>query len=151
MKKKPLLVRLGVTRGKIWAWVIAPALIATFASTTVSYATGAQIYRVDTVFVPKTIEVMKELPIPPIMQAIAECESQDKQFNKDGSVVTGRKVPSDRGRWQINAGYWREKALELGYDIETEEGNKDMAMWLFLNRGTRDWSASSKCWVRKTS
>ena len=84
--------------------------------------------------------------VPPIMKAIATCESQGKQYKKDGSVVTGKVNPGDKGKWQINEGVWGAQAKKLGYDIHTEKGNEAMAMWIFEHKGSVPWRASSDCW-----
>lgn len=84
--------------------------------------------------------------LPPVLERIAECESGGKQFEENGSVVTGRLNSKDKGKFQINEFYWGEKAKELGHDIYTLEGNTAMARWIFENHGTGAWVHSSKCW-----
>lgn len=97
-------------------------------------------------------EAMKPLPVfefknlPPILIAIANCESGDRQFNKDGSVIQGRVNPLDTGKFQINLKYWGAKAEELGYDLSTEDGNTRMALYIYKHYGTDPWFWSSGCW-----
>ena len=81
-----------------------------------------------------------------ILDEIAECESDGQQFNRDGSVLLGRKNPDDIGEHQINLFWWGDKAVELGFDIYTEEGNRAMAEWIIDHRGTQDWYLSAHCW-----
>lgn len=88
----------------------------------------------------------------PILNKIADCESGNgskgsaTQFKSGQVLVKGNKNGSvDVGLYQINT-VWFKKATELGYDVMTTKGNKEMAEWIYLNRGTGDWSASSKCW-----
>ncbi len=69
------------------------------------------------------------------------------QYGKSGQVLmTGNNDKTvDVGKYAINS-VWYKKATELGYDLTTEKGNHDMAMWIYTNRGTGDWSASASCW-----
>lgn len=89
---------------------------------------------------PPTIE------LPAVMLEIARCESGDKQFHEDGTVVKGVINPKDIGRFQINEYYHLENSKKLGMDIYTLEGNTEYAMWLYEQNGTRDWNWSKKCW-----
>lgn len=155
-KRKPLMERLGITRFKVWGYVVAPALIIALGSTTINYAFDGKVYAVETVFVPKTVEVEKPRALPKILQVIADCESGNgrpgsgRQFHDDGRLVQGVITPADWGKFQINTKVWGDKAKELGYDLTTEEGNTAMALFIFETRGTRDWSASAKCWAKRT-
>lgn len=82
----------------------------------------------------------------PILADIAKCESMFRQFNTDGSVLRGRVNKSDVGLLQINEAYHEEKAVELGLDLETVDGNLAYAQYLYDHEGTRPWNASKKCW-----
>ena len=94
------------------------------------------------------ILVIVETPeIPPILAAIAVCESGSRQFNADGSVLRGRINPKDVGKWQISETYWLEAAKKLGYDIYTIEGNTSMALYIYELYGTQPWKWSENCWV----
>lgn len=74
------------------------------------------------------------------------CESRHRQFDENGDILLGRVDPRDTGRWQINTYYWGEKAIELGYDIYTEQGNYDMAKYILEEaQGESAWSASAPC------
>lgn len=100
----------------------------------------------------QTIEVPAKQPFPAILQRICNAEvtgnpnKTSHQFNADGSVVRGRTTPSDVGYCQINEGINNDLARKLGYDIFTEEGNKDFALYLFNHRGTEPWNASKFMW-----
>jgi len=94
------------------------------------------------------VVVVKDDTLPPVMQRIAQCESQNQQFTKDGKVVRGKRNPHDMGLFQINTVVWGKKAAELGYNIRTQEGNAQMARYLFENYGSVPWQASAKCWSR---
>ncbi len=104
----------------------------------------------------KTVEAIVEVEtVSPVLQRIAGCESQGSaklkgtHFDKNGQVLmrsnTNKTV--DLGKYQINT-VWFAKATELGIDLTTEEGNEQMAMWIYKNRGTGDWSASANCWKK---
>lgn len=73
------------------------------------------------------------------------CESRHRQFNENGDVLQGRVDPDDTGRWQINKRYWLKSAQELGYDIDTEQGNYMMAQHIMEVQGEGAWSASASC------
>lgn len=112
--------------------------------------TGAYYYAKMTI-PPKTVnaEVRVEVPtseFPPILQRICQAESGGKQFLKNGHVVRGKVNPSDVGLCQINETIWNDTARDLGYDIYTEQGNKDMAVYIFNHYGSDPWSSSKLNW-----
>ncbi len=82
----------------------------------------------------------------PILAKIAKCESRYNQFNSKGSVLRGEIVPEDVGLMQINEFFHKEKATELGYDLETVDGNLAYGKYLYDKEGTKPWNASRKCW-----
>lgn len=88
--------------------------------------------------------------IPLVMQEIARCESGNRQFNDDGSVLRGVINSKDVGRFQINEYYHLEQSKKLGMDIYTWDGNTEYAMWLYENKGTIPWNWSKKCWGLST-
>ena len=77
---------------------------------------------------------------------IARCESNLKQFGDNGKVIRGRENASDVGVFQINERYHLKKSADLGFDIETAEGNIEYAVWLMKHEGTRHWIWSKSCW-----
>src|SRR3990167_9408809 len=83
----------------------------------------------------------KEAIIPPILERIAQCESGGSQYNEKG-IVLGVKNPLDKGKWQINEFYHGEIARKLGFDLNTLEGNTNMALWLYEKYGTEPWYLS---------
>lgn len=98
----------------------------------------------------KTVEVEKEVIKQvmikwsdiPMLVRICKAESGLTQFEKNGDVFRGRIDKSDIGKCQINERYNNDEARRLGYDIYTEKGNEEFAVYLFLNRGTQPWLAS---------
>ena len=104
-------------------------------------------YVPDPVVVKDTI-VVRDDTLPPILQRIAHCESGNKQFDSKGRVVRGTITSADTGKFQINKVIWGTQAKKLGYDLEILEGNEAMAVWIFENRGSVPWRASSFCWNR---
>ncbi len=85
----------------------------------------------------------------PILAEIAKCESRFRQVNKDGSVLRGEANKSDVGLMQVNEYYHGEKAVDLGFDLTTINGNLAYAKYLYDKEGTRPWNASAKCWSGK--
>lgn len=95
------------------------------------------------------VVIVKDAALPPVLQRIAQCESKGQHFTKEGKVVRGKRNPHDTGLFQINAAVWGKKAQELGYDIHAQEGNEQMARYLFENYGSVPWQTSSRCWNRQ--
>jgi len=86
--------------------------------------------------------------LPPVMQRIAQCESRGQHVTRHGKVIRGKRNPHDIGLFQINTVVWGKKAEELGYDIRTQEGNEQMARYLFAYYGSVPWQSSAACWNR---
>ena len=82
----------------------------------------------------------------PIALNIARCESTYRQYDDGGAVLRGKVNPEDLGIFQVNAKYHRQEALQLGYDINTLQGNVMFAKHLYDKNGTNDWTASKDCW-----
>ncbi len=85
----------------------------------------------------------------PVLDRIAKCESTTGQFDAKGNVVTNtnKNGTVDVGEYQINmsAAHIKEMA-KLNLNPFTQEGNEAYAKYLYLNRGTGDWSSSANCW-----
>lgn len=86
--------------------------------------------------------------IPEILERISICESNGRQFNEDGTVVRGKVNPLDVGKFQINLYYHEAEARRLGFDLFTEEGNTNYALYLYEHEGTAPWNWSSACWSK---
>lgn len=86
--------------------------------------------------------------IPPILEAIALCESGGAQYNASGEVIRGVINPQDVGKYQINLYYHGARAQELGIDLFTEEGNTEYALLLYEEQGTTPWNWSKDCWSK---
>lgn len=82
----------------------------------------------------------------PVLAKISKCESHYRQFDSDGQVLRGKVSPDDVGLMQINEHFHGAKALKMGLDLETIEGNLAYAKYLYEKEGTTPWNASSKCW-----
>ncbi len=86
----------------------------------------------------------------PILVEIARCESEFRQFDKNGQVVRGRVDRADVGVMQINERYHLDTAKGLGLDIYTIEGNTAYAKYLYTKSGLDSWNASKPCWGNTT-
>ena len=84
----------------------------------------------------------------PVLAKIAKCESRFRQVGSDGKILRGEVNKSDLGLMQVNAYYHGERALDLGFDLETVNGNLAYAKYLYDKEGTKPWSASEKCWSK---
>ena len=88
----------------------------------------------------------------PALVPVCSCESTGKpynkprQFEKDGSVVTGRVNRLDKGACQINLHYHQASAEKMGLNLFTEAGNITYANYLYSKQGLAPWKASSACW-----
>lgn len=91
-------------------------------------------------------EYFKETPV---LAEIARCESTFRQVGKDGKVLRGEANKSDLGLLQVNEYYHGEKAVDLGFDLNTVNGNLAYGKYLYDKEGTKPWSASEKCWGTK--
>ena len=118
--------------------------VATAGTTTSVAATTTQEIVMDRNAVQEYIKT--EYADTPILIAIAQCESNFRQFNPDGTVVRGKVDSHDVGIMQINETYWLDKSKSLGDDIYTAEGNVAYAKYLYDKQGTDPWNSSSKCW-----
>lgn len=91
------------------------------------------------------VEEVVIVPLNTVLSAIAKCESGNRQFNTDGSILRGKVNPKDVGMFQINEKYHLQASIKMGYDIYTEEGNKAYATYLYNTQGSRPWKASAYC------
>lgn len=108
-----------------------------------------QIHGNTSVYTIKAEEIARGSEIAPILKRIAECESGNTHYRKDGQVIFNPNSNGtvDVGKYQINT-VWNTKATELGLDLTKEEDNEEMAEWIYANRGTEDWYSSKKCWMK---
>lgn len=82
----------------------------------------------------------------PVMVAIAKCESQFRQYDKDGNILKNP-TSSAIGVFQIMASIHQESAdADLGLDITNVQGNAGYARHLYEKQGTVPWNASKACW-----
>ena len=72
------------------------------------------------------------------MIAIAKCESGIRQFRGDGSVLRG--PGGVVGIFQLHEASHKDKALKMGMDIYTEDGNIAYAKYLYDRQGTVPWT-----------
>lgn len=84
----------------------------------------------------------------PLMQKIAKCESRNRHFNKNGTVLRGEITPLDRGVMQINLYYHAKTAEKLGLDLHDLDDNVAYARYLYEKEGAKPWMSSSACWSK---
>jgi hypothetical protein len=90
--------------------------------------------------------------INPALIPVCTCESsqgthQPQQFDLiTGEVLHGRIHYPDTGYCQINSEVWLNKANELGFNIDTLNGNIQMANWIYEQDGLKPWESSKACW-----
>ncbi len=85
----------------------------------------------------------------PVMIEIADCESQFRQYGKNGSVLKNSAGSSAIGMFQIMASIHEPVADKLGLDLNTMQGNAAYARYLYEKSGTKPWEAdlkSKNCW-----
>lgn len=92
----------------------------------------------------------------PVLQRIASCEEygeighQATQINpKNGQawMMPNKNGTVDVGAFMVNS-VWFSLASKMNLDLTKFEDNKTMAVWIYHNKGTGDWSASQKCWQK---
>lgn len=106
-------------------------------------------------------QTVKDPTIPPVLLRINKAETHDNQFcsadaiarkychsYQKGEVLetTNTNGSVDIGEYAINNAAYGAQAMKLGYDIYTEQGNQDMATWIYQNVGTGPWYASEANW-----
>ncbi|MDB5259244.1 MAG: hypothetical protein JWO73_452 [Candidatus Taylorbacteria bacterium] len=84
----------------------------------------------------------------PILIEVARCESEFRQFKKDGTVIRGIVNNQDVGIMQINEKYHLAASKALGYDIYSVEGNLAYARYIYEEQGAAPWVSSSPCWSK---
>lgn len=90
-------------------------------------------------------QVRSAFAYTPVMVAVAKCESGFREFDYDTSVLRGGDG-SMVGIFQIDENTHRTKALSLGFDIDTVEGNIAYARYLYNRDGTDPWMSTFPCW-----
>ena len=98
---------------------------------------------------PPTIkQVSDQEAVYPVLERIAKCESGGSQYDKNGQVLLhwNKNGTIDIGKYAVNETYWGAQATKLGFDLTVEADNRKMAVWIYYNKGTGDWSASHACW-----
>ena len=115
---------------------IAPAALAA-SSSTVATATS-----------PQTVEasVREYFADIPVMVEIARCESKFRQFTDSGNVLRGGVGGQMVGVYQFFDRYHESPAYDLGFDIETLEGNLAYARHVYTIEGTDPWNSARDCW-----
>ena len=91
------------------------------------------------VLIVPTIQERIARDFSPRMVKVVACESRFKHWDSKGNVL--KSPTQDYGRFQIN---WSNipTAKKLGYDVMTEEGNYDFALWLYNKYGISQWSCN---------
>lgn len=107
-----------------------------------SYQIGKHV-NPETVYAEKIVEVESK-DLPPVMERIAKCESNNSHFDKNGQVLVNR--TQDVGVFQINVPIHGKKASEMGLNLMNEKDNREFAVWLYKNFGSEPWIHSKKCW-----
>ncbi len=90
----------------------------------------------------------------PILAEIAKCESQFRQFDKNGDILKNGMGSSAIGIMQIMSSVHDDTAENLDIDIRSIEGNLAYAQYLYdkhermYGDGTLPWKSSKACWGR---
>ena len=82
----------------------------------------------------------------PVMIEIARCESKFRQFADSGNVLRGGAGRQMVGVFQFFDRYHTNPANELGFDIQTLEGNLAYARHTYEREGTSPWNSARDCW-----
>lgn len=87
--------------------------------------------------------------LPYNLKQVRFCESRDRHFNPDGSVLRGIVNPQDLGQFQINLFYHAKEASAMGLDLHDPIDNAIFALHLYEREGLTPWNASKECWISK--
>lgn len=82
----------------------------------------------------------------PDMIEIARCESKFRQYTDSGNILRSNGMI---GVFQFYEAIHSKAAKDLGFDLETIDGNIGYAKHIYDSEGTTPWNGSSHCW--KTS
>ena len=82
----------------------------------------------------------------PVLAKVAQCESEFRQFDKNGDVLRGKVNQFDVGVMQINELYHLDRSKKKDMDIYTLQGNLEYARALYNDSGTAPWDSSKPCW-----
>ncbi len=147
MKRKILFLIFALVFGlSSFSLFIVPVTYAQEATTTTLVA-PPQLNPLSSVDIEKKIK--NDFADAPIMLSIARCESGFRQFNSDGSALAGGSGGMI-GIFQISALHIQ-KAISLGFDITTVDGNIGYARYLYTNQSTDPWVSSIGCWNTNTN
>lgn len=86
-----------------------------------------------------------------VLAVIAECESGNRQFDDKDRLIRNPDFPFVVGKWQINTWAHKDLITKKGWKVETEEGNRAAAEFLYDKYGTAPWTASVSCWGPKVA
>jgi len=86
----------------------------------------------------------------PLLIAIARCESTFRQWDPKTGEPLSNPGSSATGAMQLMASYHREPASNLGWDIDTLQGNLAYGEYLYDTEGVTPWEASRYCWEGAT-
>jgi hypothetical protein len=97
---------------------------------------------------PQTVEetVREYFADIPVMIEVARCESKFRQFTDSGNVLRGGSGGQMVGVYQFFDRYHESLAYDLGFDIETLEGNLAYARHVYEIEGTDPWNSARNCW-----
>lgn len=87
----------------------------------------------------------------PLLAKIGGCESHNRQYDNNGSVLQGEQNHYDRGVMQINILYHEKTAEAMGLDLNSIDDNVAYARYLYEKYGAKPWMSSSACWARFAS
>ncbi len=90
----------------------------------------------------------KNLPVADAREMIniSQCESGFNHWDDGGSIVVNKNVDGsiDWGVMQVNDKVWGGKAEELGHDIQSLDGNLQMALYIRKEKGASEWACHQK-------
>jgi hypothetical protein len=103
----------------------------------------------------RVIESFQDIPV---MIAIAECESEFRQYREDGTLnvnrltKAGKRVSSATGVYQaLYKGHYAVWSKNPVTNITTLDGNIAFARQLYEESGTAPWNESRDCWQPKVT
>lgn len=113
------------------------------AAATTASSTASSTVATTTILSPSQIEtkVREYFADVPVMIEIAQCESNFRQFTDSGKVFYGGAGGGMVGVFQFYESIHAGPAAQLGFDLDTLDGNIGYAKHVYEKQGTAPWRA----------
>lgn len=92
-----------------------------------------------------TPSVKASVVLPPVLEKIAVCESQNFPMAKNASSTASGRFQFIKSSWEYyGKKLWGDDWIKK--DILDWDDNTELALYVYGKNGTKDWLASASCW-----